>query len=208
MSRFARNFARLAALAAVTTLAACSGESPVAPEMQVQRTDGLVSDLVTGLVNGLVPVKALTRTSAVAAPITRSVKFTKAVGGLIEIPETGFRLEVPANAIPRDTMTITVTALPGKSVAYEFQPHGTLFAKPLVFRQSLVATTWFGSLLKPTLSGGYFKDKAQLDLPGGISLLNEILPLSILGNEARFNINHFSGYMVSSGRASYASDEF
>jgi hypothetical protein len=198
---------RIAALAAATFLAACSSDSATsvaAPD--TQRSNGLVTDLVGGLVNGLIPAKALQRTTTVAAPITRSATITKA-GGVIEIPETGLRVEVPANAIPGNTLTITVTALAGKSVAYDFAPHGTVFLKPLVFRQSLVQTTWAQSLLKPTLSGGYFANTSQVNLTTGITLLNEVLPLTVLQSEARFNIFHFSGYMVSGGRQSSYSEE-
>ncbi|MGV3709064.1 MAG: hypothetical protein ACO1Q7_09490 [Gemmatimonas sp.] len=216
MQRFSRNaFARTAALAAVSFLAACSADSPAPLAPELQRSNALNTTAVTGsgqlvsdLVSGLVPAKALRRTTPVATQITRSVKITKAIGGAIDIPETGLRIEIPAGAIPRDTMTITVTALAGRSVAYDFQPHGTTFLKPLAFRQSLTKTTWFQAILKPTLSGGYFANTAQVDPTTGIALLNEVLPLTILNNEARFNIFHFSGYMVSGGRqSSYDSQE-
>lgn len=200
---------RAVSVAAVTALAfttACSDSltAPVAaPEVTAQK--GLISDIV-GVVTGLlIPAKALTRDVAVPT-ITRSFTFTR-TGGKIEIPETGLRVDVPTDAIPGTTLTITVTVLPGKSVAYDFQPHGTQFRKPLVFKQDLVGTSWDKLGFKGTLSGGYFKDKSQLNLLTGLGLLNELLPLTIKTHEASFNINHFSGYMVSSGRQSSYSDE-
>lgn len=198
------------ALGALAFTAACS-DSLTAPTAapDVKAKNGLLGDVlgaVTGTLSGLlIPARALSRDVAVAS-MTRSFTFTR-TGGKIEIPEVGLRVDVPTDAIPGSTLTITVTVLPGKSVAYDFQPHGTQFKKPLNFRQDLEGTSWDHSGFKGTLTGGYFKDKSQLDLLSGLGLLNELLPLTIKTHEASFNINHFSGYMVSSGRQSFSSDE-
>lgn len=202
--------AAVLALGALAFTAACS-DSMTAPTAapDVKAKNGLIGDVlgtVIGTVNGLlIPAKALSRDVAVPS-MTRSFTFTR-TGGKIEIPEVGLRVDVPSDAIPGTTLTITVTVLPGRSVAYDFQPHGTQFKKPLVFRQDLVGTSWDKSDFKGTLTGGYFKDKSQLDLLSGLGLLNELIPLTIKTHEANFNINHFSGYMVSSGRQSAYNDE-
>jgi hypothetical protein len=201
--------ARMIAVTAIAFTAACS-DSLTAPTQSAEttRSNGLLSSvggLVGGLVNGLIPAKALARNMAVSAPVSRSVTFTRQ-GGAIELAELGLRVDVPAGAIPRDTMTITVTAVPGKMVAYEFQPHGTKFLKPLVFRQDLSNTTWSNSLIK-LLHGGYFKNASQLNHASGTALLNELLPAVTLNRHVTFKIDHFSGYMVSSGRHSADSDE-
>lgn len=195
--------ANVFAFAALALTAACSPDAATAPE--VKSSNGLLSGIVGGVTNLLTPAVALSRNEAVAAPITRSVTFTKN-GGSISIEELGLRVEVPSGAIPRDTMTITVTALPGKSVAYDFQPHGTRFLKPLTFRQDMKQTNWNKVGFKGTLNGGYFANSSQLDLTRGLALLNELLPLTVRGTEATFNIFHFSGYMVSSGRQSQSSE--
>lgn len=210
---FRTRAASLIALAAIVSTTACS-DSLTAPTLapEVTAKNGLLGDVlggvvgtVVGTVNGLLtPAQALSRDTAVPQ-ITRSFTFTRS-GGKIEIPETGLRIDVPSDAIPGTTLTITVTALPGKSVAYDFQPHGTQFKKPLVFRQDLRGTSWAHSGFTGTLSGGYFKDKSQLNLLTGLGLLNELLPLTVRSWEATFNINHFSGYMVSSGRQSSFND--
>lgn len=210
--RSASIFSRPAGVLAVAALAlttACS-DSMTAPSLSPEstRSNGLlggVGELVGGVVNLLIPVKALTRNTPVSAPMTRSVTFTKA-GGVIEIAELGLRVEVPAGAIPRDTMTITVTAQKGDMVAYDFQPHGTKFLKPLVFRQNLVGTSW-GSSLLGTLHGGYFKSTSQLNEARNTALLDELLPALILNRQVTFDINHFSGYMVSSGKQNSYNDE-
>lgn len=208
-SLFARTLG-IASVAALVFTTACS-DSLTAPTQSpnVTRSNGLLSTLggvVGDLVNTLIPVKALTRNVAVTTNITRSVKFTKA-GGTIAIPELGLSVDVPMGAIPSDTMTITVTAQQGKMIAYDFQPHGTKFLKPLTFRQDLAGTSW-GTTLLGTLNGGYFKSTTQLDPARNTALLDELLPAIILLNrQVTFNINHFSGYMVSSGRQSSFSDE-
>lgn len=206
---FRTRAASLFALAAVTLTTACS-DTMTAPSLSpdVAAKNGLLSDVVGTVTGLLTPAKALTRDTAIPQ-ITRAFTFTRS-GGKIEIPEAGLRVDIPSDAIPGTSLTITVTVLPGKSVAYDFQPHGTQFKKPLSFRQDLRGTSWAHNDFKGTLSGGYFKDKSQINLATGLSLLDELLPLTIKTWEASFNVNHFSGYMVSSGRASrdYSSDEF
>lgn len=196
--------ASLAALSALAFTAACS-DSLTAPTQSsdATRSNGLTG-VVGALVNSLIPVKALMRSTPVTTTITQSVKFTQA-GGSIQIAELGLRLDVPAGAIPRDTMTITVTAVKGAMIAYDFQPHGTTFRKPLVFRQDLAGTTWGASLIG-VLNGGYFKSTSQLDQTTGTATLDELLPAITLNRQVTFNINHFSGYMVSSGRQSSFND--
>jgi hypothetical protein len=214
MKFIARQFARRAAVAAVVAGAAlssaCSNDAATAPDVSadVSRSDGLISDLLSGVTGLLIPVKALERDVPVAA-MTRSFTITKSSGGRIEIPETGLRIDVPPAAIATNSLVITVNVLPGKAVAYDFQPHGTKFLKPLAFRQSLRGTSWDHSGFKGTLNGGYFKDTRQLNLLSGLAILDELFPVEIKTHEARFNINHFSGYMVSGGRkgSSYYEEE-
>lgn len=206
LSAHARRIGRVAAL--VTTaaiLAACATESATAPEVTASR--GLLGSTIGRLGNTLSSVTGLLRLVPLNREVTRSVTVTRAAGGQLYIPETGLRLTVPAGAITTDRLTITVTALPGRLVAYEFQPHGTQFAKPLSFSQELSATSWVTSLLKPSLSGGYFKDADQLDTRTGVAEIDEELAATVLDGKVRFDIRHFSGYMVSTGRKSKARAE-
>lgn len=195
----ARRVVLAAGLVASSALAACSTDSITAPAPAP--SNGLLGSTL-GLVNNLLSsVTGLLRLAPLQSPVTRSVLVTRSQGGELRIPETGLRLTIPAGAIPRDTMTITVTALAGRAVAYEFQPHGTRFAKPLTFSQDLSVTSWLVSLLKPELSGGYFKDASQVNTQTGVSVINEELDARISGNRVTFDISHFSGYMVSTGRS-------
>lgn len=206
---FTSRAASILAISALVVTTACS-DSMTGPSASadLKRSNGLLSDLggsVSALVNSLIPVKALMRSTPVTTTVTRSVKFTQA-GGSIQIAELGLRVDVPQGAIPRDTMTIIVTAVKGRMIAYDFQPHGTQFRKPLVFRQDLTNTTWGNSLLG-VLNGGYFKSTSQLNQTTGTAMLDELLPAITLNRQIQFNINHFSGYMVSSGRQSARSEE-
>lgn len=196
-ARTVRNAGIAATLAIVALTSACSDSSIAAPEMQAKH--GLIGDLLGTVTGLLIPVKALERDRALGA-MTRSFTVTRQNGGRIEIEEAGLRIDVPSDAIASNSLTITVNVLPGKSVAYDFQPHGTMFLKPLAFRQDLEGTSWDHSNFKGTLNGGYFKDAGQLDLLTGLALLDELFPIEIKTHEARFDINHFSGYMVSGGR--------
>ncbi|MGV3710712.1 MAG: hypothetical protein ACO1Q7_17955 [Gemmatimonas sp.] len=190
----------IATAAMVAFASACSNDNVKATEPDVTAQNGLISDLLGGVAGLLTPARALERDVALSAPITRTFTVTRKNGGKIEIEETGLRVDVPSGAIVNDTLTITVTALSGKSIAYDFQPHGTVFRKPLAFRQDLEGTSWDKSGFKGTINGGYFKDTRQINLLSGLAILDELFPVEIKTHEARFNINHFSGYMVSGGR--------
>lgn len=201
-SIFARS-ASVLATAALMFTTACSTDSVVAPQATPEFKT--ISLSLGGILQTLIPMAPLTRNAAVEAPITRSFTIGQN-GGTMEIKETGLRVDVPAGAIPGSgSMTITITALPGRAVAYDFQPHGTQFRKALDFNQDLTNTSWNKPGFKGNLQGGYFAKTEQLNLMSGLALLNELLPLSITNRTASFDIRHFSGYMVSSGRQS-ASD--
>ena len=202
-NRIVRSVGAMAAVATLGLVAACSSDSVTAPEMARSNSGGLVGSTLTTLsstANKLLNVTGLLRTKPLTSSIVRSGLITQG-GGRIEIPELGFRLDIPAGAIPTNTMTITVTALPGSMVAYDFQPHGTRFLKPLSIRQDLQGTNWSNSGVKGTLTGGYFKDQSQLSLFGGTAKLDETFPVTLESSRLSFNIVHFSGYMVATGRA-------
>ncbi|MGV3710222.1 MAG: hypothetical protein ACO1Q7_15410 [Gemmatimonas sp.] len=204
---------RSLAAAATVFAAACSSDSittPAAPrgpnfEQSAYRS---IKAPIGGVVKLLYPMDALTRDVPLAQPITQSFTFDKR-GGRIEIRETGLRVDVPSGAIPGNSLTITVTAIPGDAIAYDFQPHGTVFLKPLKFQQELKATSWEHADFRGTVLGGYFEDEEQLRILPGLTLLDELYPVLIDSKRATFDIKHFSGYMVSGGRQkSYEYAEF
>ena len=194
------------ALATLGLLSACSPDVPTAPAA-VERSNGLIGSVLGTTTGTLTQVTSLLRSSELATPITRSRTFDRA-GGLLEIPELGFSLSVPAGAIPVESLRITVTAVAGKMVAYDFEPHGTKFLMPLTFTQELSGTNGLSSLLLgATLSGGYFKSNTQLNVSGGTALIDESFSVLLRGTSASFKISHFSGYMVSTGRSSAPAEE-
>lgn len=194
------------ALVTLGLLSACSSDAPTEPA-SVKRSNGLTGSVLSTTTGTLTEVTSLLRSGELASPITRSQTFDRA-GGLLEIPELGFSLTVPAGAIPAQTLRISVTAVAGKMVAYDFEPHGTRFLMPLTFTQELSGTNWLSSLLLgSTLSGGYFKSNTQLNAIGGTALIDESFNVLIRGTSASFKISHFSGYMVSTGRSSAPEEE-
>ncbi len=210
-ARLLRTSRIMIGMAALGLAAACSADQTVGPSVDVERRDGLLGGLVGGLLgtvnNLLTDVTSVLRLTPVAKPVVVSKTFTRE-GGELRIPELGFALNVPANAIPGSSLKITVTALPGKAVAYDFAPHGTKFLKPLTFSQDLRNTNGLlGLLVRPNLSGGYFKNNGQVDTQTGRAQIDETIPLRMQGNTVTFEIHHFSGYLVSTGRSSGARDE-
>ena len=141
-------------------------------------------------------------------PVSRS--FTRSIdvdhkGGEIKIDEVGFRLTVPKQAIrPQDgTIHMTVTVLAGTQVAYEFEPSGITFQRPLEFEQDLrdvAGDVSSSSTLVPQVS--YFKSKQDLDPTHGVARTYEDITtnLDFSGHTLKADIWHFSGYIVSWGR--------
>jgi hypothetical protein len=119
-------------------------------------------------------------------------------GGSYTLPG-GLRVTAPAGLFDTAT-TLTVTALPGRLVAYEFQPHGLVFRKPLVLQQELRGTNW-ASRASATLQVGYFESAADVSVTDGRARIREFLPV-VLDPQAprvQFEVHHFSGYMVTWG---------
>jgi hypothetical protein len=188
---------------AVLTVGAASGcgdapTAPAAPAPQPEARQALL-----GLV-ALTPV--LQRRQPLPANITVKARIG-AEGGVIAIPEAGLRVVVPRGAVSAP-VEFTATALAGRAVAYEFAPHGITFANKLVVTQELRGTEWIGLPLL-NMRAGYFKDASDLDTQRALVKLTEILPLSVdlLRLQVRFNVSHFSGYVISTGRAQAVSDE-
>ncbi len=188
---------RLAALVlGAITVASCGVEHPTLPQLQQSVPDAPSSDLLGG-VTSLLGVNGLQRTTPLAVPIT----VTKAIGsegGTLAIPQAGVTVTVPRGALAQTT-TITMTARAGTLVAYDFAPHGIVFAKPLVFSQQLRGTN--ATLLSAPLLGlGYYEDASLLTKTGG--LVSQLLggTVNTLSWTFTGSIPHFSGYMVSCGR--------
>ncbi len=180
--------------AASLALAACVAD-PLTPALEVERRDGRLPKPAK--------VHVLKRTPPLKTVETRTLSITPTRGGTITLPTAGLTVTVPVGAIRTGTLTITVRAIAGKSVAYDFQPHGTVFAKPLTLTQDLGKTSW-KQLGNVTLYGGYYP--GEVDDANSLATITESFPIRITTDakkvvRATFDIWHFSGYVLSTGRA-------
>lgn len=183
-----------ARLLSILLLAGCVGDaaSPVEP------TAVIPSKPSESLLGVLLPVRGVTRAVPLAKDISVSAVIGKA-GGTLTIADAGLTLTVPPGAVTTNT-TFTATAIAGRLVAYEFEPHGTTFAVPLQFSQDLKKTSLVGSLLGSVLmDGAYFTSRDKLNNTLGTALVSEVLPAvtDLPSFRVRFPIKHFSGYLVS-----------
>jgi hypothetical protein len=177
----------LAALA----LAACASE-PTGPAYTPAQASPA---LVRGLIGDVLELKGLTRNKPLPADITVSAVIG-ADGGTISIPDAGFTLSVPKGAVKGDTK-FSVTAVRGRVIAYEFEPHGIVFqsgnTSPTA-TQDLSATNW--NVLKQ-LKAGYFTDRSQLTNPVAVKIAETISGItSVLSQKFTWTIPHFSGYTI------------
>ena len=168
---------------------------------RIRATDSLmnVTDITysdTGLVlKRVAPLDSNISVSAVIGP----------QGGSIKINAAGGKIDIPAGALSVPT-TITMTALAGPNVAYEFQPHGITFAQPVKLQQDL-KVTWASvdpSLLK-IAHGAYYDRALDSTFVDSTKLLmkvkeHELGYPDINASQIKFYIGHFSGYVVLCGR--------
>jgi len=134
------------------------------------------------------------------SPLTQSLSASATVGplgGTLSLPGAGLLVVIPPLALS-SRQTITVTAVAGSNVAYEFAPHGLKFNLPLVVTQNLGATqAGANGLVSPlSLFAGYYPDSTK---PTSITeSLN--VNVNLLNQVATFTVWHFSGYILASGR--------
>jgi hypothetical protein len=144
------------------------------------------------------------RRLATAVSVTKTVG---AAGGVLAIPNSSVILNIPAGALTLP-VSITMTALPGDVVAYEFAPHGLVFLKPATLIQRLSETQEKGQggqngqygngTTTDPVELGYFGISTQIDPL--IANLEEIHGGSESGGVFTGSIWHFSGYVVACGR--------
>ena len=153
----------------------------------------------------LIRAQALMRTKPLPYDVV-VVKTIPSGGGGISVPGTDFQLQVPNKAFVGKSLTITIRAYAGYAVAYDFQPHGMVFLKPLKAVQQLGHTNWKSFNLPAgyyaNWAGAYFADPSQLNLQTGKAFINEFFPggVNVGGATMTWSVPHFSGYMVSTGR--------
>ena len=198
-------------LATAVVSSGCSERSSfTAPERVAPPEAALLGGLLGGgLLGGVTSllIPPVERTTPLAQDITWSFTVGPA-GASSSNSASGLKISVPSNAVSTST-TITVTALAGAPVAYRFEPHGLVFARKVTLTQNLRGTTADGLLSSTLLSGAYFAtDELELGADG-LADVTEIIPASInlLTRKASFPIEHFSGYILASGRGSSQESE-
>jgi hypothetical protein len=191
-----------AAMTAVVA-AACVSDSPNAPPSAPSASPASDAPAVPDVPNqnllGLTSTTTVTplqRTKPLANPLSASANIGP-LGGTLAIPGAGVVVVVPPLAVS-STQKITVTAVAGSNVAYEFAPHGLKFKLPLVVTQNLngTAAATNGSINPLSLFAGYYPDSTK------ITSVSEILNVNVnlLNQLATFSVWHFSGYILASGR--------
>lgn len=193
-----RTFRCLSSLAGLALLSACSTDStslPSAPDASLSRAN------VRGISIATASTKTLVTGAQRVTGLTSSITVTQAIGvngGTLSIPQAGVMVTVPAGALAATTL-ISMTARAGKVISYDFAPHGTTFAKPLVFTQALAGTN-ASPLMASLLQLGYYADENDLtELGGAVSELSAG-SFSLVNGSFTSSIWHFSGYMVACGR--------
>lgn len=191
------NWKKGARLAVVALLAACSADpnaiATTAPTMQspVAAQALQIGPLPIGTLTSMRP---LTRRAPLRNDLTASAYIGPA-GGTLRLPQAGFTLTVPAGAVASRT-AFSVTALAGSDVAYEFEPHGTVFLRPLSAEQELRGTR--SALIQSVLKAGYFADRSALSVTGVGMMVSEQISGALDPRQNAFTwpIRHFSGYIV------------
>lgn len=188
---------RTVAVVAVAALAAC-GDSTQPSELITTGGPSLSLFDPPVVIDVLQRSEPLLHNFAAVGIIGRS-------GGTLRIPEAGFSIVFPPNAVRLPT-PITVIAIPGRSVAYLFQPHGLVFQQAPVITQDLRGTEAYRNpSMVADLEGAYFPDTGLLS--GLTALIRETRPttVSVSDWKMRFDVQHFSGYAASARRSGYIS---
>jgi hypothetical protein len=126
---------------------------------------------------------------------------------VLALPSAGLTIVVPAGAVSSPTR-ISVTAVPGDLVAYTFEPHGIKFAKPLQATQSFGLLNLRSLFSTGSVSAGYFAQESDLNTDSNTAKISESLTadVSLLGGKVTWEIWHFSGYLLSTGRQANTMD--
>lgn len=122
-------------------------------------------------------------------------------GGVLSLPAAGLTVIVPAGAVSHQ-VRISVRAVQGSAVHYEFEPHGIVFNVPLIAIQTLDGVS--ASSLGAGLYAAYVAHANDVDATNGVAKVAQVfgVTLDASAGTATFHIPHFSGYILASGRCS------
>ena len=197
----------LAALAVLVAAVACADSTaPSAPAAPEPSALALGRAAVNGAPTYVASGKVLRRTVWENRDVVASAYVTPERGGRLTIKSAGLTVRFPAGAV-REPMQVSVTALAGNRVVYEFGPHGTRFLAPILIEQDLKNTRAFDDgTLAGDLFGGYMPaGLSDVSLDGTVNV-SETFAVSLTPDHerasrwARFQTTHFSGYALASGK--------
>ena len=154
-----RLFTVSATIAATLLAYGCANDSLTAPSSAPTAAPTAASQTLLGsLLAKPTTVTPLLRKTPLPSGVTASATIGP-LGGVLALPSAGLTVLVPPLAVLKPTK-MSVTAVAGSSVAYEFEPHGIKFTIPLVATQTLKGTqAQSGGLINPlSLFAGYFPD--------------------------------------------------
>lgn len=183
------------ALGASLAVAACNADHATATTGPVVRQSAAIDQPELATV--------LKRTKPLPHDVSESVTIKGNRGGELRLPEAGLKVVIPGGALPSsEPVKITVTAVAGDAVAYEFEPHGIVFSVPLSAKQNLDHTTWSEHTGNDRLEAAYFSNGADLNVAGGTALISDVFQTDVeaTGKHLRWDIPHFSGYVIVTGR--------
>lgn len=195
----------LAVLSVALLATACSdANEPLAPMRSGTSASNPLGGMTewTGGVGSTVSstlLPPIERTTPLAEDVTWSFD-AGPLGATSSNAAVGLTIAIPAGALT-SVQRVTITALAGDAVAYKFDPHGLVFERKVQLTQSIKGTTADEELL-PALCGAYFAtDRLELTADG-LASVTELLSAVVdpFGRIVSFYIEHFSGYIVASGR--------
>ena len=125
-------------------------------------------------------------------------------GGSLSLPGSDFTMTIPAGALSTPTL-ITVISKGGAHVAYDMQPHGLVFLKPVTVVQQLRRTALYGTPEGNGVRSAYLADGNESINPDDSATPRE-LPAGTTWYGAEqvaethvWYLNHFSRYILISG---------
>ncbi len=135
----------------------------------------------------------------------RVSSFVGPEGGSLSLPGSDFTMTIPGGALPAPTF-ITVISKGGAHVAYDMQPHGLVFQKPVTVVQQLRRTSSYGTSEGNGIRSAYLSDGNEAIAPDDSATPTELAAGATFfqgtANVAETHVwylNHFSRYILISG---------
>jgi hypothetical protein len=152
------------------------------------------------------------RTNQVAEGLSASATITPE-GGWLSIPGAGLVVWFPKGAVDVD-LVVTASVIHSSRIAYDFQPHGTVFNVPIYVAQLLSGTELDSPRSgknRPSVYAGYLANGSADVSSDGIATFAEVFNAAYVGSGKQtlvvFQTSHFSGYAMASGRKGSESSE-